>query len=119
MSVDYISCDSCGSARYEEFVHECSNCGRSICENCFSKDVDTPERISSKDDITQEQYDSLCERYGQETIDKYVISWGELNPDYCPFCFGQEVHNDDLLEFLLDKLGLSKESAIEMFKEAK
>lgn len=103
MSVDYYSCDCCGDAVYEEFVHSCAKCGRNICEDCFNKNVDIPERINYREDITDGQYEYLCNKYGKETIDKYVIGYGELNPEYCPFCNGDKVDSDDLLEFVLER----------------
>lgn len=115
MSVDFYSCDCCGDSRYEEYVHECPNCGRDICEDCFNENADTPERIESKEDITEEQYNYLCNKYSKELIDKQVICWGEMNPEHCPFCGGNEVHIDDLFDFALSKLNITKEQLIKEY----
>ena len=116
MSVDFYACSSCGEARYEEMVQECPNCGKSICDDCLNEGIDTPQRIESKEDITDEQYEALCDKYGERMIDENVIKWSELNPEYCPFCSGKEVHNDDLLDYALGKLDMTKFELTEEYK---
>ena len=119
MSVDFYACKCCEESRYEEYIHECPHCGRNICEDCFNKDVETPERIGNKEDLTEEQYSYLCKKYGKTLIDTQVIKWGELNPEYCPFCNGDEIHNDDLLYFALSKLNMSQEQLKEEYLKSK
>ena len=109
MSVDYYGCDYCGESVYEYFVHECSKCGWNICENCFNKDKETPPFIYNKEDVTEEQYKYLCDKYGKNIIDNNVIDWEGLNPEYCPFCSGNKVHDNDLLHFALSLLSTTKE----------
>lgn len=82
MSVDYYSCDCCDEARYEEFVAECENCGRIICDDCVVGEGDF--------------FDDMQGENG-------------LKKEHCPFCSGEQVHDDDLLYFALNKLGMTKE----------
>ena len=117
MSVDYYSCECCGDARYEEAIQECPSCGRSICDECLNDDVETPARIEEREDITYEQYKDLCEKYGKELIDDSVIDGGELNPEYCPFCSGKEVCDDDLLDFAIRELNTTKTELTKKYKE--
>jgi hypothetical protein len=119
MSVDYYSCDCCGDSRYEEYVYGCPVCGRDICNHCTNENVETPMGIDQKDDLTEEQYLYLCNKYGKEMIDKYVIGYGEMNPEYCPFCGGNKVHDEDLLNFALDKLGITKEQLKDEYLKSK
>ena len=119
MSVDFYACDSCGDARYEEMIQECPSCGRSICDDCLNENIETPQRIQDREDITDEQYEDLCKKYGNTLIDDEVIQWGALNPECCPFCSGKEVHNDDLLDYALFKLDMTMEQLTQQYTETK
>jgi hypothetical protein len=43
---------------------------------------------------------------------------GEMSKECCPYCSGVEVHNDDLLRWLLDHYNLTKEFAEQVYKES-
>jgi hypothetical protein len=96
MSVDYYACSCCGEALYDEFVGSCEKCGRSICSSCLAN------------------YDTL-------DVDAYIPSDvqnddGEILAHHCPFCSGEIVDDGELVAFLLKKIGMSREDAIEEFK---
>jgi hypothetical protein len=83
MSVDYHTCDCCGDSRYEENIKYCEKCGRMICDDCVIGEGDF--------------------------FDDMINSDGEIKSEHCPFCSGEEVHNDDLLYFALNKLNMTFE----------
>lgn len=93
MSVNYYSCDSCGDARYEEYIAECDGCGRSLCDKCISnlEDEDWFDIINKND--------------------------GCVPKERCPFCNGSEIDNEELLAYIINKYELDLEKEKELFKE--
>ena len=116
MSVDYYSCDCCEESVYEEFVKHCEKCGHNICTECVVND-DIDSEYASRYRIKFDGSDEQKEEYGitQENIDNGYFKIGEpiqdtvIDPKYCPFCNGEMIHNDDLLDYLLNKYNLTKD----------
>ena len=82
---------------------DCSVCGESVCE-CGD-------------------YASCCHCNRKFCIDCLVKPYesdedGEMSKECCPYCSGAEVHNDDLLRFLLVYYGLSIDQAKDKYKAA-
>lgn len=82
MGVDFWSCTCCGEAVYWEQATSCSKCGRSICSDCAVGSLEQMFKDCVNDD-------------------------GELYPQYCPFCNGEIIANDDLLNLALKKLNMT------------
>ena len=82
MGVDFYSCACCGEAVYWEQVVSCSKCGRSICSDCAVGSLEQMYKDCVNDD-------------------------GELYPQYCPFCNGEIIAKDDLLNLALKKLNMT------------
>jgi len=115
MSVDYYSCDCCGKGVYEEYVGKCSKCRHSLCTNCLiNDDIDSSYAgdYSVKYDGTKQQADEFGFDLDDYAIGETIYDSG-IDSKYCPFCNGKEVHNDDLLGYLLNKLNLSKDKLIQ------
>lgn len=89
MSVEFTDCAVCGESICDcgDDWNYCPECGRVICTDCLVKPYETDEET------------------------------GEMSKDCCPFCSGKEVHNDDLLEFLLAKFKLTRDEAIKLYLE--
>ena len=121
MSVDYYSCNCCGKGVYEEYVGKCSKCGHSLCTNCLIND-DINSSYAGNYSITCDGTKQQADEIGFD-LDDYAI--GETIEDsgidskYCPFCSGKEIHNDDLLEYLLNKFNLSKDVLIQEYNKLK
>lgn len=94
MSMNYYSCDCCGELRYEEYISWCAKCGKTLCVNCVDK------------------------KHDYESFEPFIDDNGYIKEEYCPFCSGKKVHNNDLLEFVLKKLNLTKDEAIKLYKES-
>lgn len=73
MSVDYYSCDCCRDARYEEYVSECEECGRSLCDKCI-------ENTEGQDwfDIINENGGSKIDN---DELLNYIVKKYKLNLD--------------------------------------
>lgn len=82
MSADFYSCACCGEAVYEERVFSYSKCGRSICSDCAVGSLEQMYKDCVNDD-------------------------GEMCPQYCPFCNGEIIAKDDLLNLALKKLNMT------------
>ena len=82
MGVDFYSCACCGEAVYEERVFSYSKCGRSICSDCAVGSLEQMFKDCVNDD-------------------------GKLYPQYCPFCNGEIIAKDDLLNLALKKLNMT------------
>lgn len=124
MSVNFYACDCCGESRYEEYVGECSKCGHRLCTACLiNNDIDSryAHNYGVKFDGSQEQKDL----YGVESKEEsqYGYEIGDILDDvgidsrYCPFCNGKKVHDDDLLDYLLSKLNITKEDLIKEYNQ--
>lgn len=82
MGVDFWSCTCCGEAVYWEQAASCSKCGRSICSDCAVGSLEQMLKDCVNDD-------------------------GELYPQYCPFCNGEIIAKEDLLNLALKKLNMT------------
>lgn len=82
MGVDFYSCACCGEAVYEKRVFSYSKCGRSICSDCAVGSLEQMYKDCVNDD-------------------------GEMYPQYCPFCNGEIIAKDDLLNLALKKLNMT------------
>ena len=77
----------------------------------------THSEYASRYRIKFDGSDEQKEEYGitQEDIDNGYFKIGEpitdtgIDPKYCPFCNGEMIHNDDLLDYLLNKYNLTKD----------
>lgn len=87
MSVDYDACKCCGN-----IVCDCGD-NYNICVHCGNV-------ICS---------DCLVEPWEEDED-------GEMAKKCCPFCSGESVADDTLLEFLLNRYNMTKESAVEIYK---
>ena len=90
MGVDFWSCTCCGEAVYEDRVFSYSKCGRSICSDCAGS-ICSDCAVGSLDQIYKD-----C-----------VNDDGELYFQYCPFCNGEIIAKDDLLNLALKKLNMT------------
>jgi hypothetical protein len=89
MGVDFYPCKKCGETYCDcgDMLNYCEGCGEYICTNCLVKPAE----------------------YDEQT--------GEMKLECCPYCSGTVIHNDDLLEFLLKKYGITHAEAIVLYKE--
>lgn len=129
MGVDYYSCDVCGEALYSECTDNCSNCGRRLCTECLDVEDNNrdeyyayPYRLYHElKDLTEEEKEKflqpMYEKYGKELVDEWIESEG-INPNYCPYCNGSQVDNEDLFQYLLDKYNLKLEDVKEEYKKS-
>lgn len=102
MSVDYYACAVCGESLYEEFVGYCEKCGRNLCMDCLVK----------------------TEKFQWDKRNPYIIpdvrnKTGDIKKKHCPYCSGEKIADEDMVKFLLGKLGITYDQAAEMFKEKK
>jgi len=118
MSVEYYPCNCCGESVYDEYVERCVKCGKRICTSCVVNDDINSEyagRYCVKFDGSEEQKEEY--RITEKDIEKGWVQIGKpidntgIDPKYCPFCNGDKIHNDDLLNYLLIKYNLSKDEA--------
>lgn len=88
MSADWTDCGKCGDSWCDcgDSWNNCVHCGRVICNDCLVKDWECDEES------------------------------GEMSRECCPYCSGVEVHNDDLLRWLLEYYRISKDTAIELYR---
>ena len=88
MGIEFNNCVRCGESLCDcgDNYNYCYTCSRVLCNYCL---------------VAPKAYD-------EET--------GEMLPECCPYCSNVEIHNDDLLSFLLQKLGISHGTAKEMYR---
>lgn len=117
MSVDFYECDVCEESKYEGNIYWCAKCQRSVCISCKLSDSNSTDVIWDKDELEDDEYGYLCYKYGKEFVDEEIIETGYLNPECCPFCNGDLVHDEILLEFALFKLKINKEELVKEYKK--
>jgi len=117
MSVDFEECDKCEESKYDEYVGRCggemgqTGCGKSLCTNCLiNDDIDSSYayEYGTRFDGTPEQLESF-ELSGDDYNIGDMIDDTGIDPKYCPYCSGKEVHDDEILEFLLNDNGVTRE----------
>jgi hypothetical protein len=100
MSVDFYVCDNpaCGETFPDCGPYfSCGDCGSRLCKDC-------------KSEFNAKYTDGYLEDENGNEID-----YG----DYCPFCTLELVDNSILMDFALNKLGVSKEELTEQYKQEK
>lgn len=111
MSVDFYGCDCCGESRYEECVDSCSQCEHSLCTRCLVN-KDSNSVYTYDYEVKFDGTETMAKEYGFD-IDDYevgdVVDDVGIDKKYCPFCNGNRVHNDELLEFALSLLDKTKD----------
>ena len=126
MGVDYYGCANCGDGVYEEYIHHCEECGKSIGTCCVVND-DVGDRYAHAYKIKYDGFDEQKAKYGikEDWIEKGWVTIGEpmddvgIDPKYCPFCGGGKVDDGDLLAFAIKKLNTTKDQLTDEYKEAK
>lgn len=122
MSVEFYECDCCEESRYEEYVGHCSKCGHSLCSWCLIDKDGIDSRYANdygvKCDGTKEQADEYGFDIGDYKVGDVIDDSG-IDSKHCPFCSGNKVHDEDLLEYLLSRYGLSKDKVIQEYKDNK
>jgi hypothetical protein len=116
MSVDFYGCSCCGESRYEEYVGWCTTCGSALCTRCVVND-DVGSNYAHDYGVVFDGSKEMMEKYDitQEDIDKGYYTEGEIiddtsiAPKYCPYCEGTEINESQFTEFLIEKLGKSRE----------
>jgi hypothetical protein len=93
MSVGHYDCAVCeDTGIYEEYIASCNNCWKKICSSCTL--------IKSKD-FPYIGYDIADE-------DNY------LKNEYCPYCQGKKISNEQRVSELLEMLNISKKDLDEI-----
>lgn len=88
MGVDFFPCDSCGETVCDAGPWwQCQECSNRLCEDCERK-------YNASNDWLE---------YDEDEMEEEGIEVG------CPFCRKQKCKDEDLLDFALGKLGLTKD----------
>lgn len=118
MGVDYYHCESCDESLYEEYVGSCTKCGNSLCTSCLiNNDVNSryAHHYGYKFDSINELLLKQLEAEGFHFKDKngnFTYEDGEIVDDsgiqakYCPFCSGDIIDKDKVLDYLITKYKL-------------
>lgn len=119
MGVDYYACDSCGEALYEEYVGNCTKCGASLCTSCLINndiedrfaysyglryDPNNPELMQKYADEGFSIYDEKGNPYYEEGD---IIDDSAIQPKYCPFCSGDQVNEEEVLKYIIEKYNIN------------
>jgi len=131
MSVDYCCCKVCGESHYEEFVGNCNKCGTSLCTSCLiNNDVNEKYahrygyKFNSENTELMKKYEDIgYELYKKDGTPYYkngdIISDSGIDSKYCPFCSGQEIDKEKVLEYILEKYELDIDKIWKEIKEKK
>jgi hypothetical protein len=95
MSVDFYDCKACGTTGiYSECIASTECCGQKVCFNCV---IGTPDT----DEYSGDYIYDWCDMEGD----------AEIRKKHCPFCSGKKVSDKQLIEFLLERTGMSMKEA--------
>ena len=118
MSVDYRHCSSCEESLYDEYVGSCTKCGNNLCTSCLIND-DVKSRFahhygykfdSKNEELIKtliEEGFSLEDKDGKPYYkDGDIVDDSSILPKYCPYCSGNEIDREKVLDHLLKKYKL-------------
>lgn len=123
MGVEYHHCESCDDSHYEEYVDRCTKCSSRLCTNCLvNRDIFRNGNLSRYASHYGEKFDSSNTERVKELVADYYVEVDEegnydledgdiipetaIDPNYCPFCQGNRINNDEVLSYLLTKYNL-------------
>jgi len=90
MGVDFIACETCGETFPDCGGYtSCQDCGVHLCTGCAD----------------------------ERGLSHSLSMDGEEDSDVCPFCNGDEVTDENLLNFALEKLGMDRETLAAEWQE--
>ena len=119
MSVDYYHCEVCDESRYEEYVGTCTKCGKSLCAWCLVNYESNSPYVHGAGYTFDSENPELMKKYEEEGFSLYdndgvpcyedgdTIDDSSIAPNFCPYCSGDVVDRDSVLNYLLDKYDLS------------
>lgn len=98
MGVDYFNCPICNSIFNDCGPFGwCSQCERRLCGDCHAKQI---------------------ERYGQVQENSYAANdYGDDAVLQCDCCSGKIISDSDIIDYLLEDSGTSKEDVIDAIKK--
>ena len=127
MSVDFKGCDKCERGVYDEYVGTCGGeyglrgCGKSLCTECLiNNDIGSSYayKYGTRFDGTPEQLEEYEIGEDDYCLEELIEDSG-IDPKYCPYCSGKEVHDLDVLSFLLKRYELDLEEIREEIRNNK
>lgn len=100
MGVDYYNCEICEEIFADAgYYGHCGKCESIMCGNC---------------------YDKMREKNGELGEDHERADWyGEDSPNCCDLCDGTKIDEGEFTEFLIKKIGKSREELLEEFRGGK
>jgi hypothetical protein len=128
MSVDYYHCESCNDSHYEEYVGSCNKCGNSLCTNCLvNNDVNSRYAYeygykfdSTNDELIKRLIDEGYHIKNEDGSFSYedgdIVDDSSIQSKYCPFCSGNNIDRDVVLEYLIKEYGLDIKNVWEEIK---
>jgi hypothetical protein len=120
MGVEFYSCDCCNNSKYEEYVGHCNNCWSNICTSCLvNNDIKSnyAHSYGYQFDSNNPKLMSLYEAEGFNLYDEEnnpiyedgeIIDDSNIDSKYCPFCSGEAINKENLLEYILKKYNLDE-----------
>lgn len=101
MGIDYYNCELCGVIFADcGYWGYCGNCESMMCGDCY-------EVMAKKNGVLGEEHEN-------------AVDFGEDAPNCCDKCDGTILDEESFVDFLIAKLGKSREELVKEFrKEAK
>ncbi len=97
MGVDWITCEICSENFPDCGPHGwCANCGARLCEYCHEEQVETYGNVEEGSELSYEYGDSAAVK--------------------CDLCSGVIIQDDTIIDYLLNKVHMTKEEIIKEIK---
>lgn len=112
MGVDYYVCAYCGETFPDAgYYVSCEECGTHWCSDSCAKEEGYVKQHCTKEgfSIDDERHCGEGHEYCHEKC-KYFVQ------DSCGSCRGEIIEDYELLDFALDKLKLSREELVQLYK---
>ena len=121
MGVSYYGCSVCGESVYEEYAASCTNCEKTLCTDCLvNNDIGSQYSHSYGIEFDPEKIDEIAKYLNMKTDDFFAEDgqpyWGDgeiiddtsIDKKYCPYCAGETIDDEKVLEYILEKYNINK-----------
>ncbi len=117
MGVDYYNCDECGEI-FDDcsgMYNYCEECGKRLCFWC-----QVELNMRTEPEHFQDGAETLGEYWSESGwTDSKNIFHKSYTLTICPYCCGEVIDDETIMEYLLNKVNMQKSEVVDQIKKTK